>query len=171
MRQRRGIYIAKDSKSVGIGDNRYESDRPHLQASLIKTPAHLDITEMTGGTGWTTGASPGTTSETLLTIPHNLPYTPDVLVYFYSISYNGSTSDSRAGKYGLDRFIYSGGSGAVYDALFVEVDGTNLYIKHFLEDFFGGVGYTSGANLYRMRIKYYILSNQSGVNSYNTKGY
>lgn len=171
MRQRRGIYIAKDGKSVGIGDNRYESDRPHLQASLIKSPPHLDLVEINGGTGWTTGASPNTWTETLLTVPHNLPYTPDVLVYFYSISYNGSTADSRAARYGLDRFLYSGSSGVVYDALLVEVDGTNLYIKHFLEDFWGGVGYTSGANLYRMRIKYYILSNPSGVTSYTTKGY
>lgn len=171
MRQRRGIYIAKDSKSVGIGDNRYESDRPHLQASLIKTPPHMDLTELNGGTGWTTSGVPSVQSETLLTIPHNLPYTPEVLVYFYSISYNNSTSDPLAGRYGLDRFLYSGSFGGAYDGLYAEVNETNLLIKHYLEDFFGGTGYVSPANLYRMRIKYYILSNPSGVNSYNTRGY
>lgn len=166
MRLRRGIFIAKDGKSVGPGDNRYESDKPRLLTSLIQTPPHLDLQTFAGGTSWTVGAG-GDQSETLLTIPHNLPYTPEVLVYFYVISYGGSTSHIKAAVYMADRLWYTSGAGAD-DLIYASVDGTNLEITHQTQT---GPGYTSDAAQYQIRLKCYILSNDSHVTSYNTRGY
>ncbi len=172
MRVSRGIFIAESGKSVGKGSDRYRSDRPHLMASLIKDPPHMDILTFDGGAGST--VAPGNlTTETLTTIKHNLPYTPEVLVYFYAVSYGGDPNHIKAGLYGADRIIYSGSAGTVTDMLYASVNETNLDIIHSIDvsAFFTPGSYVSDANQYIIRLKYYILSNDSHVQSYNTRGY
>lgn len=169
MRTHRGIFIAQDGKSVGRGSNRYESDRQHLQVSLIKDPVHMDVPPLfAGGTALSGGASTSQT-ETLKTIKHNLPYTPELLIYFYAYSYGGSTTAPQAGGYYADYYVYSGSLGTVTDILFAEVDSQNVYIKHKLDVGSSYVGtYTSDADDYQIRMKYFILSNDSHLDSYTT---
>lgn len=170
-RLRRGIFIAKEGKEVGPTNNRYESDNLHLQASLLKVPEHMAITTISGGTAFVTTAVVSTQMETLLTIPHGLSYTPELLIYFYAVSYNGSTTDAKASKYSIGNFVYLGG--VVTDSIYATVDATNIKVIHRMDDFIGmGVGaYTSDADKWSIRIKYYILSNDSHVPSYSLGGY
>ena len=156
----RGIFIAKNKKSVGRGRNQYDSTKPHLMVSLIKNPPHLDGLIMPGGTALTL-AGIGSTEETLLTIKHNLPYTPELMIYFYVTSTE---------EYATGRFVFSGSSGGLADVIYADVDDTNVKIKHSLETWYFG-GATSNAPDFTLRIKYYILSNDSHVGRYNTRGF
>lgn len=165
----RGLFIAKDGKSVGRRRNRFDSGNPHLQINLLKKPLHMDILTLTGGTALSL-ASPGSEEEMLDEFEHGLPYTPEVMNFFYVASYGGSPTDPKAGTYSSDRIIYSGSSGTVADAIYLEVNEKYVRIMHRLELFFGGP-YTSDADEYTIRLKYYILSNDSHVAEYNTRGY
>jgi len=168
MRENRGFFIAEDGETVSSGNLKFDTSKPHLLTNLRMDPPHLDILETNGGTNFVMGSWPSSNSETLFTTPHHLPYTPELLIYFYSISYGGSTTDPKAATYYADRFLYS--YGALWtDILYAEVDETNFYIKHYMENYWGS-GQTSDANSWEIRIKYYILSNDSGVSSYNTSG-
>lgn len=168
MRSNRGFFIANDGKGVSSGDLKFDTSRPHLSASLKMDPPHLDILETVGGTNFVLGAAPTSRSETLFTTPHKLPYTPELLIYYYAVSYNNDPNHANAGVYYVDRFLY-GYSASYTDILYAEVDGTNFYIKHYMENYFSS-GQTSTAANWLIRVKYYILSNDSGVTSYNTSG-
>lgn len=155
----KGIFIAKNKKSVGRGRNQYDSTLPHLMVNLIKNPPHIDALIMSGGTALAlTGV--GSTEETLLEIKHNLPYTPEVMIYFYVTSTE---------EYSSGRFVYSGSNGTVTDVVYADVDDTNVKIKHSLDAYFGA--YTSTAPDFTLRVKYYILSNDSHMGRYNTRGF
>lgn len=167
MRQSRGFFIADDGEAIG-GDLKFDTSKPHLLTNLKKDPPHLDIVETTAGTDFVMGTAPDSDVETLLTTPHHLPYTPELLVYFYSVSYDGSTSHANAGIYFNDRFLLSY-SALHTDILYAEVDETNFYIKHYMENYWSS-GQTSDASKWYIRIKYYILSLDSGLDSYNTSG-
>lgn len=164
----RGVFIAEEGKSLDRREIRYRSDRPHMQASLLaKDPPHMDITEMSGGTALaTTGIE--TKRETILTLEHGLSYTPEVLLYFYVVSYDGSTTDPRADTYYDGRLIML--AGTVDDLLMAEVDKKEVRIVHELSDFVG-LGHTSDGPKWNVRLKYYILSLDSHVEEYNTRGY
>lgn len=169
MRVRRGIFVANDGSPISRGSNKYESDRPHLQVNLLKNPVHMAVPPLfAGGTALSGGASTSQT-ETLNTIKHNLPYTPELLIYFYAYSYGGSTTAPQAGGYYADYYVYSGSLGTVTDILFAEVDSRNVYIKHRLDvsGLYPGT-YTSDADDYQIRMKYFILSNDSHIDSYTT---
>ncbi len=155
----RGIFIAKNKKSVGRGRNQYDSTLPHLMVSLVKNPPHMDTTIIPGGTALAlTGV--GSTEETLLTIQHNLPYTPEIMIYFYVTSTE---------EYASNNFVFSGSNGTITDVIYADVDDTSVKIKHSLDTYFGA--YTSTAPDFSLRIKYYILSNDSHVGRYNTRGF
>lgn len=163
---RRGIYIAKDGKSVGKNNNRFETDRPHLQVNLKREPFHLDIVEFDGGTNLVSpGGSAFDQTETLFSIEHGLPYTPEILMYLYVTSYGGDPNDLKAGLYTNKLLVLA--SGLVGDLIYAEVDDTEMRIVHRLADEFG-FGYTSDAADYEIRLKYYILSNDSHLDSYTT---
>lgn len=149
---------------------RFQTDNPHFQVSLLAEPPHLDIPDdFRGGTAFLV-SSGNISTETLMAIPHHLPYTPEVQAYLYAVSYNGSTTDPKAGLYSADNLVLSGSAGTIADVLYIEVDNQNLYIKHSTENFFAP-DYTSDADKYMIRLKYYIFSNNSHVASYNTRGY
>jgi hypothetical protein len=166
-----GIIIMENGKIIGEDRPRYDSRRPRWQVNLKANPAHLAVLRFTGGTAFV--GSAGVVSqqeETLLEIEHKLPYTPDVLAYFYAQSYAGSEIDPKAQRYAADTFIYSGSAGTVADNLFIRVSATSLKVVHQLDNF-NGIAYTSDANQYVIRFKYYILSNDCGLSSYHTRGY
>jgi hypothetical protein len=168
---RAGIFIAQDGKPIGRGNNRFDTTRPHLQANLLKTPAHMDIpANFIAGTAQAVldGESD---IEDILTIKHNLPYTPEVLVYFYVVSYDGSTVTYPAGTYSADVLVMSGSLGTAADSLYAAVNSTDLIIRHQTESFGYPGTYTSEAPKFLVRLKYYILSNNSHVESYITRGY
>lgn len=155
----RGIFIAKNKKSVGGNRNQYDSTKPHLMVSLVKNPPHMDTLVMVGGTALSLPGA-GSTEETLLTIKHNLPYTPEIMIYFYVASTE---------EYASSRFIFSGSNGTISDVIYADVDDTNVKIKHSLDTYFGA--YTSTAPDFSLRVKYYILSNDSHTGRYNTRGF
>lgn len=164
----RGIFIAEPGKNVDQA-LQYRSDEQHYQVNLLKNPPHLDIQEFRGGTGWASNTTESK-EETLFSIEHGLPYTPEILIYLYVKSYNGSTTDPAAGTYSEKAIIMSGSAGAVADALYAKVDSKYFKIVHGFENFLA-VSYTSDADKYLIRLKYYILSNKAGVDSYITRGY
>lgn len=168
MRDTLGFFIAEDGESVNSGKMKFTSKYPHLNASLKQDPAHLDVVITPGGTAFVMGAAPSSQTETLLTTPHHLPYTPEIMIYYYAISYGGDTGHVLAGKYYVDRFLL-GYSASYDDILYAEVDDTNFYVKHYMANYFSS-GQTSTAPNWSIRIKYYILSNDSGTTSYNTSG-
>lgn len=166
---RRGIYIAKPGKPIKRTGNQFQTDKPHLLVNLQKKPVHMDILSFEGGRALvSSGVSDQ--KETLVEIEHGLSYTPEVLVFFYVKSYAGSPTDPLAGQYADKALYYSGSNGAVFDTLYAKVDGQSLKIIHELDDQFG-FGYTSDADDYEIQLKYYILSKDSGVLEYNTRGY
>lgn len=167
---RRGIFIAETGKSVGKNTNKFESDKPHLQVNLVREPFHLDIQDFNGGTNFVSpgGGSPFDQQETLFSIRHGLPYTPEVLFYLYVVSYDGLPTDPKAGAYSNTRLSYA--SGLSSDLVYAEVDSDEFKIIHRLKDDFG-FGLTSDADSYALRLKYYILSNDSHTTSYNTSGF
>lgn len=165
---RRGVFVADEGKSIDRKEIRYRSDRPHLQASLIpKDPPHMDIVEFVGGTPLAVGGV-GQLQETILVLEHGLPYTPEVLLYFYAVSYDGSTTDPRVDTYYDNRLIMT--SGTVDDLIMAKVNEKEVRIIHELNDFVG-LGFVSDANKWNIRLKYYILSVDSHVDEYNTRGY
>lgn len=160
-----GIYIAKDGKQVGKKRNRFDTDVPHYQINLLKSPKHMDVFDIVAGTALNTATIE---DETLLTIDHNLGYTPEVMAYFYVVSYDGSTTHDNAGRYGPQMLLMSGSIGAFSDALFFEVNDKQIKLKHELEIYIGGAQ-TSEAPKFFVRIKYYIFSRPARVSEYNTK--
>lgn len=157
------VFASGDSNP---NDATYDSRRQRLQASLGDTPAHLALLDnFSGGTALAGAITP--VREILLPIPHNLPYTPEVLIYFFAKAYKGSTTDPLTGGYGGGSYIYPTTGPAYFDRIFVEVNATSVNIVHQLDDF-DGTAFTSTAPNFTLRIKYYILSNDSHVASYTT---
>lgn len=163
------IIIAEDGKDVEQGEFKFDTKKRHLPIDLEALPRHYDIAEMAGGTAITISAGDSSVhQETLLTVPHKLGYTPFVFMYVYVISYNGNSVSSPAGDYIPDAYYYSGASGTIQDILTFKVDASNFKIIHYATvfSFFGGA-HTSDANLYQLRIKYYISSIDTGITSYS----
>jgi len=167
----KGLFVARQGKGIGRNGNQFDSDIPHMLISLIKDPAHMGVIEFSGGTAFV--GSSGAVSdqiETLFTVNHGLSYTPEVLFFLYAVSYNGSTSDSHAGSYSDRALYYSGSAGTITDSLYAKVNQTSFRILHELDNFWP-IDYTSDASAYRIRLKYYIISKDSRVAEYNTRGY
>jgi len=95
-----------------------------------------------------------------------LPYTPEAYVFFYAKTYGGSATDLHAGTYSGNLLLYSGSLSTATDQIYMEVKGDALYIRHSVENFAFPGTFTSDANKYLLRLKYYILSNNSHVASY-----
>lgn len=174
-RERRGLFIADQYKSVAKKEYIFASDVPHMPINLIpQSPPHMNMVEISGGTGWDGTAGAVYYKETLLTIPYTLPYIPELLVYFDAYTFDGSTTDVKAGRYAADVLIYSGASGTVYDVLYAEIVRGELRIVHEFDNDIAGfpIPYTSDANRYKIRIKYYLISKDSGSTAgYNTRGF
>lgn len=126
----------------------------------------MDILEMTGGTALTLPAV-GSTEETLFEIEHKLPYTPEVMVFFYMAASDGLATE----EYAVDRLIYSGSIGTMTDVIYASVDERYFRLKHLFERYFDAAPTTSTAPQFSLRVKYYILSNDSHIEEYDTKGF
>ena len=162
-----GFKIFGQSNTPTTKDPAYDSAKGRLQTSLIASPPHLAlIKDFKGGTPLF-AADGERKREILLTIPHGKKYTPEAVMYFYVQSYNGSITDPKAGVYAGNIIFYSGSSGVVEDKILLEVDAKNLYVVHQVDNFLLSAGYTSDADKYLLRLKYYIFSNQSHVDSFS----
>lgn len=162
-----GILIFGREGGPTSKDNAYDTRKGRLQARLRSDPPHLAIIDnFPGGTALTASLADRVT-ETLYTIPHKLSYTPEAYVFFYVKTYNGSTIDIKAGSYNGNVLYYSGSTGTYVDKIYMEVDNKNLYIKHDIYQVFPIGSTTSDANKYLLRLKYYILSNNSHVADYS----
>lgn len=167
---RRGLYIAKNHGDIDKGETLFSSDSAHLQINMLPEDPHMDIVEINGGSAWVgLNGVPFYQKETLYTIPYNLPYIPELLVYLQAYAYDGSTTTYPAGIYAADVVVYSGAAGTVGDIIYAEIDRNEIRIVHEFENDTSGlaVPYTSDANRYTMRIKYYIISKDS----FSTTGY
>lgn len=164
-----GIIIAGDGTTLeDEGARKFDSREIHLPVDFESDPKHYDVKTMAGGTALSVVESdPNVKQETLLTVNHNYGYTPFVFAYFYVISYNGSTTDPKAGGYSDNFYPYSGSSGTVQDFITFRVDNTKMQIVHYLTNFAFGPAYTSDANKYQMRIKYYIAPIDCKVTAYS----
>lgn len=142
-----GILIA--DKNIQKGSLLYDSREPQFQVATDRTPPHLDIFSMDGGTALVTDAGNGFyNEETLFTLDHNLKYKPKVFVYFYV------TSGTFTG-YAVGTYFY--GFGAIDDYITYRITDTTFSIVHIVDDFLGS-GYTSNADIFLVRIKYLICS-------------
>lgn len=167
-----GLLVFGTSGTDHVRDSAYDSRLGRLQTDLTRTPPHLALIDnFPGGNAFTSNpaGSPATvtTREVLATIPHGLPFTPEVLVYFFVKSVNGNPADANANGYSASVYFLSGASGTVEDTVNIEVDSKELRIVHQLQDFGFGVTYTSPAPGYLFRVKYYILSNPAHVDQYS----
>lgn len=163
-----GILIAEDGMGVSQGEYKFDSRARHLPIDLEASPRHYDIVEMAGGTALGIAAnSTETKQETLLEIPHKLGYTPFCIAYFYIISKNGNAVSAPAGNYSGDFYPYSGSLGTLSDFITYKVNRESFRIIHYLNGSGLGPAYTSDANTYQLRIKYYIASIDTGVDSYS----
>lgn len=168
---KQGIFIAKPGKSVGPNNNQFDTNNPHLLINLLKNPKHMDIVQFRGGTNFV--ASNGAVSdqiETLFSIRHGLAYTPEVFFYLLALTYQGSATHAKAGSYADKNMIISGSLGTITDSIYAKVDGESFSIVHELDNFWP-INFTSDAADYNLQLKYYILSRDSKVSSYNTRGY
>lgn len=166
-----GLLVFGQGGGPTSRQNDYDSRNKRLQVSLIDTPPKLAILDnFVGGTALVSSTSAQQREVLGTPIKHNLPYTPEVFMYIYTKSYGGSITDAKAGGYGGGAYFYSGSSGTIEDKIFFEVDDKEVRIVHTLDDFLFGGGYVSDAPKYLLRIKYYILSNDSHVKSYNFAG-
>lgn len=160
-----GLLVFGQNGSPTSKDTAYDSRKARMQTSLIDTPPKLAIIDnLPGGTALVSVSGSILREVLLPPIKHNLPYTPEVFMYFYAKSYNNSITDTHAGRYIGGQFLFAGGS--LTDVLTVEVDSKEVRIVHILDDGIFGGGYTSDAPSYLIRIKYYITSNDSHVSSY-----
>lgn len=161
-----GLLVFGQSGSPTSKENDYDSRKTRMQTLLVTKPDHLAIIDnFVGGTALVSNASTQQ-REILARFNHNLPYTPEVFMYFYVKSYGGSTTVGQAGGYQGGAYLYSGSAGTVDDAISLEVDATEVRIVHTLDDLGFGGGYVSTAPNYLLRIKYYVTSNDSHVPSY-----
>lgn len=167
-----GIFIGQSGIPFRSSNLRFTTKHRHVMSDLKKDPPHLDILTLANATALSLAPpAPGidfsTTSETLATIPHGLPYTPETLTYYYVES---STSNPGAvGRYYSNWFPILAGGGYYADFLNVVADRTNVYINHTMFHYWdGGSTVVSNADDYVFRVKYYILSIDSGVQTYTT---
>jgi len=163
-----GIYIAGDGGRQL--KPQHDSRRHRMNVNLTKDPAHLKILDDFSGGSALPAVFAVEQREVLYRIEHKLPYTPEVLAYFYVKSYDGNPAHAFAGYYSGQLYVYSR---FVFtftdDQIFIEVDDKEFRIVHTLFDPVGDP-YTSDANKYIFRIKYYILSNPAGKPSYSYQG-
>lgn len=168
-----GLLVFGTSGTDHVRDAAYDSRLGRLQADLTRTPPHLALIDnLVGGSAFASNpaGSPSTviTRELLVPpIPHGLPFTPEVLCYFFVKSVNGNPADANANGYSASVYFLSGSSGTIEDTVNIEVDSKELRIVHQLQDFGFGVTYTSPAPGYLFRVKYYILSNPAHVDHYS----
>lgn len=162
-----GLLVFGQTGSPTGNDAAYDSRKGRMQTALQDKPSKLAIIDnLPAGTALVSSTSAQQREVIVLPIKHNLPYTPEVFMYFYAKSYNKSITDTHAGAYMGGTFILSGSAGTVFDILTCEVDSKEVRIVHTLDDFGFGGGYVSDAPSYVMRIKHYITSNDSHVSSY-----
>ncbi len=160
-----GVFVAKPGNSIGRGDLGYRSDRPRFQVALKPRPKHIQIfDDFVGGTALPV-VDFTSTYETLATIPHGRTYTPETLSYYFIKSHLGDSVSLPAGRYNSDKYLYSG-TAPYYDIIYTEADRTNVYIKHATQGFIASPS-PSVAPDYILRVKIYILSNDSRRTSYN----
>lgn len=149
-----GLFIAKSGKTIQDGDLDFDSRRKHLLIDLKGNPVHFAAVDLTG-TNLSVGIGASAT-ETLLTIPHHLPYIPKIETYFF-VSGNWNLY-AGSGAYYRTFYPYTTG-GLVTDIVVGEVDATNYYIRHNV--IAGPVDpYTSTAASFPLKVKYYIFSNK-----------
>ena len=150
-----GLVIAREGGTIQPGEEPdFDSRRKHLLVDLNASPKHFDIVALTG-TALSISAG-GSASETLLTIPHKLPYIPKVETYIYIDDESGFNFQTGSGSYFRTFYPYSGSLGSVSDLVQGSADATNYYIKHTLS---GATAYTSDANTKPVKVKYFIFSN------------
>jgi len=165
-----GLLVFGQSGSPTGQDLAYDSRKSRLQVSLVDTPPKLAILDnFPGGTALVSNVTTQQ-REVLEVIKHNLPFTPEVFLYIYTKTYGGSNTDPKAGGYGGQAYFYSGSAGTIEDKITFEVDANEFRIVHTLDDFLYGGGYVSDAPKYILRLKYYILANDSHVDSYSLSG-
>jgi hypothetical protein len=165
----RGLFIAQSGEDLSKTPLQFDSDNAKVLVNLRADPPHLDEKTLRTATNFVSVAA-GSQQETLFSINHGLGYTPEVLVYFYVVSYGGSLTHDNAARYSNKNTLLSGTNGSVADSIYASVNSTSLDIVHELADFFG-VGYTSDAASWVVKVKYYIISRDSKVSTYTTKGY
>lgn len=142
---------------------QYDSRKKKLIVDPRTDPVHLRVFERDGGTRIT--LDPGESyQETLLTIPHRMPYEPMFLSYYYCIDTPDDGSFSGIGdKYGINQIqmVYNCIS-CGDDTLQSEIDDTNFRIERYVNGPYSGDDpYTFKADEYLFRIRYMIIAQEN----------
>lgn len=167
MRENRGIFVNQPGKDFKKKNLQFDTSKPHMMAGVKRDPPHFDILIANNLTAIQSAPPSLKVTETLFTIPHKLDYTPEILVYFYCEVGTYGIYDFAGGYY-ADSFIIPSD---IYctDYVYGSADRTNVYIKHSIVTYSTGTPVqTSVGNTFRFRIKYYILSVNSGQVQYDT---
>lgn len=158
-----GLVVAGDSGSVSDGTTQYDTRRKKLLVDVVVTPKRLNILDdFNGGTNFTVTdpGDDGPKKEVLFEVDHNLGYVPYVEMYIYVVAAPGSPV-LNVGSYAQDFLSYNAGGGdEVNDVLEHVEDTQKMQIVHTTSiEPSSGDTYTSTANDYTLRIKYFIFSN------------
>lgn len=147
------------NEGVVVGETDYDSRRRRWQVALDRDPPHLGLFNVKGTAIVADAGNGYYAEETLATIRHDLGYKPVPLVYYYVLTpFTGNPFIGTANEYSGGTYVYAGG--VFNDLLVWEVDETNLYIKHILDDTLFKFGRTSDApDRGDIRVKYLINSN------------
>lgn len=132
MRGKYGIVLANEGEDVRDNDPIYDSRYRKVMVDPKKKPAHLQIVELNGGTSFSYANNEyGEKSEYIFTLPHGMPYTPQVYGYFYIRDAPARAGGNAIGKYSYNNlFLFTITAEGFFEQWHVKADNQNVYIQH-----------------------------------------
>lgn len=145
-----GLEVRDNSKPV------LRTTRGHLLIDPDEIPAHFKLIDISPTP--LTSLAGESVSQTVLRIPHRLPYAPFVDCYFFPAGAVPSNPDQFFqidGTYWHNFFPFNNPSGSVTDGLFIKVDDVNLNVIYTYYPVSAG-----GTSVpFPVKMKYSIFSN------------
>lgn len=161
-----GIIVAPDVTNTK-GTFEYDSRKKKTTADLDPYLEHVKSVPLDGGTIVTTTSNQSLT-ETLLTIPHNMPFVPKIYAFFLVTEFpSDKQNDLQVNTYQEDTLYFIiNAVGYGTEKVYIEKDTRNMYVKHNVESLVGTFGGTfnglgSGVK-FTLR---YIITNLEDINS------
>lgn len=155
-----GLLIPDEGSRARNKKHKFDSTKLTLPIDLEADPKHYDTVDLAGGSALSLALNESAIKEeTLLRVRHRFGYVPLVLVYFYVLSETATGDNSDVDKYHDEYLELEGYAfGGPYDFLTYKVDSEWFEIKHYLASIGFLPAFTSEANKYQIRVKYYITT-------------
>lgn len=157
-----GMAVAADRHSMQDGNWLNDTRKPKWSVDVEADPSHLRVLDdFPGGTKFTlTKGASAVAEETLFAIKHKMPWSPQVLCFFYTKDAPAGSAN-QIGTYTLNTgyMFYDVSGGIGREVLFADVDEEYFYIKHRAETMAYGSGtHTFSGSDYKFRVRFMILN-------------